>query len=958
MNKIENDSKPLPQSQTNIETGLTTSEAESLLKQFGPNRLKIKKRKPFIIKYLQQFKDPMLILLLIAAIVSYIIAAVPAFHVGDTLTPIEKVIEWVEPSIILLIVFINTMFGAVQEVKAEKAMDSLEKMTTPIAKVLRNGEFDQISSYELVPGDIVILEAGDTIPVDGKIIECSSFKVIESVLTGESVPVEKDENFKSNADTAMADRLDTVYSGTNVVNGRAKILVTHTGMNTEIGKIASLLNDAKDEWSPLEKRMAKVGKILSIFASVCLIAVFLIYIFYVNDIGNIAKTWSNGFKISISIAIAVVPEGLLAILTIVLALGIKRMIKYNALIKKTSSVETLGSASVICSDKTGTLTQNKMTIVEVFTKNKSFNVFDNKDIKQIIEYGMLCNDTKIDEGNLIGDPTETSIVKAGQDIKIDYLALQQKYQRVEELPFDSDRKLMTTINKIKTGEYLIITKGAPDNLFKLCKNDIKPFAKANEEMGTKALRVLAVAIRKIKVIPKTIDFKTIEKDLELVGLYGIIDPPREEVKDAINTCLQAGIRPIMITGDHVNTASAIAKELGILNENQKTISGLELSQLSDEQLKDTVKDYSVYARVSPEDKIRVVKAWQANDQIVAMTGDGVNDAPALKAADIGCAMGITGTEVSKDAADMILMDDNFNTIVQAVKEGRGILDNIKRIMITLFTTNLTELLTLLIGMLLFAFNPFTAIQILWVNLVTESFPGIALGMKKPEKHIMKFDPKDSKNLLNWKMLFRIISQGIIFAILALIAFYLGASSFVGFNFNAMVSTLKQYEVIDETGRQILFNMQIRGSVMAFIVLAISQSFNAFNTFSNKNIFTYKWEDIKPVFIAFCISFGSILFVTVIPKINEIFNTNIYAFGYDSSFGANTSVNLNTFTDVVNNQKIKLNITLYNTNYWYFPLIALLFAFIPTMIFEVAKVVNNLPKFQNYVKTNKFLKAII
>ncbi|WP_412031980.1 cation-translocating P-type ATPase [Malacoplasma muris] len=949
---------------TNFENGLSSGEVETRLKQYGYNRLAIKKRKNFFLKYLEQFKDPMLILLLIAAIVSYVISGVPAFHT-DVLTNVEKVIEWVEPSIIILIVLINTIFGAVQEVKAEKAMDSLEKMTTPIAKVLRNGDFDQVSSYELVPGDIVILEAGDTIPIDGIIVESSSFKVIESVLTGESLPIEKNDEFSFDESTPIGDRLNMVYSGTNVVNGRATVIVTKTGMSTEIGKIASLLNNTKDEWSPLEKRMAKVGKILSIFASICLILVFLLYIFYVNDIGNIQNTWSNGFKISVSIAIAVVPEGLLAILTIVLALGVKRMINYNALIKKTSSVETLGSASVICSDKTGTLTQNKMTIVEVFANNKSFTKLDDKNVLKIIEYGMLCNDTKIDENVLIGDPTETAIVKAGQNFNIDYEKLRDKYIRVEELPFDSDRKLMTTINKISSKEYLIITKGAPDNLFKICKNKTDKFLIANDEMSKKALRVLAIAIKKVKAIPKNINSKTIEKDLELIGLFGIIDPPREEVKDAIQTCLEAGIRPIMITGDHVNTASAIATELGILQEGQLTISGQELSMMTDEQLKNNVKNYSVYARVSPEDKIRVVEAWQANDQIVAMTGDGVNDAPALKAANIGCAMGITGTEVSKDAADMILMDDNFNTIVQAVREGRGILDNIKRIMITLFTTNLTELLTLVFGMLIFAFNPFTAIQILWVNLVTESFPGIALGMKKPEKQIMRFDPKSSKNLLNGKMLFRIFAQGMIFAALSLLAFFLGASSVVGFDYKSMYTVLKQYENVNAAGREILFAMQMRGSIMAFIVLSVSQSFNAFNTFSSKNIFTYKWSDIKYVFIAFCVSFSAILFVTMIPSVNEVFNSNIYTFGNSMnniSYWApdfkgeiiNDSISINQLLKNQINQEIYLQFN----NQWYFPLIAIVFAFIPTIIFEIAKLVNNSEKFIQFSKSNKFLNAII
>lgn len=942
---------------TDVKNGLSSDEIAARLKKYGHNRLTVKKHKNFALRFLEQFKDPMLILLLIAAIVSFVIAGVPAFHTDKLTNNIEKVVEWVEPSIIILIVLINSLFGAIQEFKAEKAMDSLSKMTTPIAKVLRNGQFDQVSSHELVPGDIVILEAGDTIPIDGVIVESSSLKVIESVLTGESLPIEKNDEFSFDENTPIGDRLNFVYSGTNVINGRATIIVTQTGMSTEIGKIASLLNNTKDEWSPLEKRMAKVGRILSIFAFFCLIFVFLLYVFYVNDVGNISNTWSNGFKISISIAIAVVPEGLLAILTIVLALGIKRMIKYNALIKKTSSVETLGSASVICSDKTGTLTQNKMTVVSIFANKQKFDKFTSKNVLKIIEYGMLCNDTKIDDGELIGDPTETSIVKLGNDNGISFEKINKKYKRVEELPFDSDRKLMTTINKISKNEYLIITKGAPDNLFKISKNkNIKDFINANNEMSNNALRVLAISVKKVNSIPKKLTPEFIEKDLEVIGLFGIIDPPREEVKESIKTCLNAGIRPIMITGDHVNTASAIAKELGILNEGQKTISGLELSQLSDDKLKETVRDYSVYARVSPEDKIRVVKAWQANDQIVAMTGDGVNDAPALKAADIGCAMGITGTEVSKDAADMILMDDNFNTIVEAVKEGRGILDNIKRIMITLFTTNLSELITLVIGMLAFAASPFTAIQILWVNLVTESFPGIALGMKKPEKTIMKFNPRESKNLLNRKMLIRIFVQGIIFGALSLLAFFLGASSLVGFNFSDTYNALKNFENLSgqngEIVREIIFTMQMRGSTLAFIVLSISQSFNAFNTFSNKNIFTYKWNDIKYVFIAFCISLSAILFVLLIPKVNDVFNSDIYSFSKFEINNLDKVINLNEYSYIRN---VSSNI---NINYSYLPVLAFIFAFVPTIIFEIIKIINNSNKFSNYARQSKFWNVII
>lgn len=929
---------------TNTKNGLSTNEANDRLKKYGFNQLEVKKKQNFFIKYLSQFKDPMLVLLLIAAVVSFVFAALPKEGI---FTHVEEIIEWVEPSIIILIVFINTMFGAIQEVKSEKAMDSLKNMTTPIAKVIRNGEFSQIKSTELVPGDILILEAGDNIPADGIIVESSTFKVIESVLTGESLPIEKNDEFEYNESTSMADKLNCVYSGTSVINGRAKVLVTATGMNSEIGKIAKILNNEKDIASPLEKRMIKVGKILSIAAAFCAILVFLIYIFYTNNIVDIKNTWINGFKIALSIGIAVVPEGLLAVLTIVLAIGIKRMIKFNAIIKKTSSVETLGSASVICSDKTGTLTQNKMTVIEIFCDNKIFNKDNFVESQKIIEYGMLCNDSKLDGQQIVGDPTETSIVKLGQELEIDFEKLNQKYKRVDELPFDSDRKLMTTINQISNQEYLVITKGAPDNLFKICKNDTNLYDKNNEIMGKKALRVLAIAVKKIRSLPKEITPTIIEKDLELVGLFGIIDPPREEVKETIKTCLNAGIRPIMITGDHVNTANAIASQLGILSNNQETATGIEIAKMSDEELQKNVPKYSVYARVSPEDKIRVVKAWQANGQIVAMTGDGVNDAPALKAADIGCAMGITGTEVSKNAADMILMDDNFNTIVHAIHQGRGILDNIKRIMITLFTTNLVDLLSIILGMLIFSFSPFTAIQMLWVNLITESFPGIALGMKKPQKNVMNFSPNESKNLLDAKVIFRIVSQSLIFLALILLAFFLGAGSAVNYNFNDIVKVFKIYEssLINSEQREAIFLMQMRGSTLAFIVLAVSQSFNAFNTFSNRNIFTYKWSDIKYLIIAFSISFGSICFVLFIPNVNDIFNSDIYNFS-----------DLNKSVDVLINNNFSVKITLSDSGF--LVPIAFIMAFIPTIIFELIKLVTNTHKFSEFSKKNKFLNLIV
>ncbi|WPL40288.1 cation-translocating P-type ATPase [Malacoplasma iowae] len=930
---------------SDFEKGLTSQEVAKRIKTFGYNKLKEKKQHTFFRKFINQFYDPLLLLLIVAAIISYVVAGLNSRK--QHFEPIEVIVEWVEPSVILLIVFINALFGAIQEAKAEKAMEALNKMTTPITKVIRDGNFDQISSIEVVPGDIVIIEAGDTIPADGIIIENNSLKVIESVLTGESIAIEKNEDFVYDDKTPIGDRLNYVYSGTSVINGRATILVTNTGMNTEIGKIASLLNENDGGLSPLEKRISSLGKKLTYIAMFFLVLVFILYVTYVNDPSLISETWSNGFKVAVSIAISVIPEGLLAILTVILALGVKRMAKQNALIKKLSSVETLGSASVICSDKTGTLTQNKMTIVEVFTNKKSFKEFDSKEVKQLIEYGMLCNDTKIDENELIGDPTETSIVKAGIDNGIEVNSLLKKYPRVEELPFDSDRKLMSTIHKVSDG-YLVVTKGAVDNLFSICKNkeSIKEYEKQNEIMSNKALRVLGIAIKKIKSIPKDVTFKTIEKDLQLIGLLGIIDPPREEVKLSIQECLKAGIRPIMITGDHANTASAIAKELNILySDEQKTITGSELEKMSDEELQQHIKEYSVYARVSPQDKIRVVKAWQKNGDIVAMTGDGVNDAPALQAADIGCAMGITGTEVSKGAADMILVDDNFSTIVEAVKEGRGVLDNIKRMMLTLFTTNVSELFTLLFGMLIFRFNPFSALQILWINLVTESFPGIALGMKKAERDVMSFKPNYSNNLLDKKMVLKVLSQGLLTFALCTVGFFLGAGMFVNFNFSLIVQSLQAFHKTTGTSREILLNMQMAGSTMVFITLSISQAFNAFNMFSKHNICTYKWDDIKYVFYAFGISTFFILLVLLVPKMNEVFNLNPYVFS-----------DVKTITQITTSENITTVVqSSTSINYSYFIIIAFVFAFVQTIIIELLKIINNSNWYRKIVNKSNFLK---
>lgn len=932
MNK--NLSESVSELKSDLEKGLTKDEVEFRKKKYGPNKLEGKKKISFFMRFLQQFKNPMIILLFIATIISLLIAFVPSFNTDATKSNIEHIVEKVEPFIILLIVLLNTLFGAFQEAKSEKAVDSLNKMIISKTKVYRDNVFDVINSEELVPGDVILLEAGDSIPADGIIIEASSFKTQESALTGESAAIEKDSKFIFDSQTPIGDRKNCVFSGTNVLNGKAKVLVTSIGMNTEIGKIAKLIAGAESEKSSLEKRVTKLSNILGIIAFILVVVVFLIFIFYVNDVNNIQNSWSNALKIGISVAIAAIPEGLFAIMTVVFALGIKRMIKQNALIKKIQTVEILGNVSVICSDKTGTLTQNKMKLIQLFDGKKSYTNFNEMKNKDIIEYAMLCNDSNDDDGILVGDPTETSLVYAGIDLGISYDDIQNKYPRVADIPFDSDRKMMTTVHKVKDG-YISITKGAFDSISQVSNKTPKEFIQQNEEMSNKALRVLAIAYKKIKAIPKNLE--NLEKNLEFMGLFGIIDPPREEVKKSIELVKKAGISPIMITGDFANTAKAIAKELGIWSEDKLVISGQELREMTDEQLYENIEKYAVYARVSPEDKIRIVNAWKKHNKIVAMTGDGVNDAPALKAADVGCAMGINGTEVSKQAADMILTDDNFSTIVEAVKEGRGVIDNLKRIMLLMFCTNITGLLTVFIGMLVFHHSPFTAIQILWINLVTESLPSIALGMKKPSDRLMEFGPNLRKNLVDRKMLVKIIIQGICFSSIALGMFYLGAAPFVNFDYNLMVEYFKNFDnpnvVNNEQLRTTIFNMQMAGSLAAFIVVTVSQSFNGFNLMSNKSMIKEPWENSKYMLAAFLTSLFLILFVILIPGLNDVFNSNAYVYWINNPVDVNGNV-MNDYS-------------------WIF-VVAFVCAFLPSILVEISKCIYNSNVYNNFVQKHEWL----
>ncbi|MBR2932718.1 MAG: cation-translocating P-type ATPase, partial [Clostridia bacterium] len=680
----------------------------------------------------------------------------------------------------------------------------------PHARVIRDGKQTVIAATELVPGDIILLEAGDFIPADARLLESASLKSEESALTGESVPSEKDASFVAKPDSPLGDRANMVFSGCTITYGTARAVVTATGMDTEMGKIANLLDGEQEGLTPLQKKLADLGKYLGIVALAACGVVFII--------GLIEKIPAlKIFMTSVSLAVSAIPEGLPAIVTIVLSIGVQRMVKKNAIIRKLPAVETLGGASVICSDKTGTLTQNRMTLVKAYLDGgeiTDINSQNDENIRKLLAYGTLCSDGDIevngDKVSHFGDPTETAIVYAAHVNGMTKAALNSKYERLFTLPFDSDRKLMSTVNVID-GKKVVIVKGAFDIMAKRCvSGDIEKARLINDKMSRDALRVLAIGYKIIDNVPENPDTTSLETGLNFMGLVGMIDPPRPEAKEAVAICRKAGIKPVMITGDHVVTASAIAKELGILLDGDLAITGAELDNMSDSELDSKVEHISVYARVSPENKIRIVKAWQRKEQIVSMTGDGVNDAPALKAADIGCAMGITGTDVAKGAADMTLTDDNFATIVVAVKEGRGIYANIKKVVGFLLGTNIGEILTVLVAMLVWHISPLESMQLLWINLVTDSLPAIALGMEAVEKDVMDKAPKPkNEGLFANGYGLRIIIQGFMFGGLSVAAYALG-----------------KYFTGTHQG----------GQTLAFMVLALSQVVQAFNMRSEHSLF--------------------------------------------------------------------------------------------------------------------------
>ena len=780
--------------------GLSSSQIPEKLSQFGENKLTEKKKKTNFQRFLDQFKDVMILILLVAAAISFVIAIIE----GNPK-------EFFEPVLILLIVIINAIMGVVQESKAEKALDALKSMSAPHARVIRDGKEQLINADQLVPGDIIHLEAGDFVPADARLISSSSLKSEEAALTGESVPSEKDSSAQVEAQSPLGDRTNMVFSGCSITYGTATAIVTATGMDTEMGKIANLLDSEEETQTPLQQKLAQLGKYLGFLAIAACGVIFVVGI--LNGIPTMEI-----FMTAVSLAVSAIPEGLPAIVTIVLSIGVQRMAKKNAIIRRLPAVETLGSASVICSDKTGTLTQNRMTLVKAYLDGaddtEDISDTNSENVRKLLLYGTLCSDGSVVFENgmekHLGDPTETSIVYAAHRNGMEKEDVQKRYPRLSAIPFDSDRKLMTTINEID-GKYIAIVKGAFDVMAGKCiKGDLTAAAKVNEEMSQNALRVLAIGYKEVEKIPEVPTSEELECNLTFMGLVGMIDPPREEVKDAVATCKAAGIKPVMITGDHIVTATAIAKALGIWVEGDLSITGAELDNMTDTELDAQVGKISVYARVSPENKIRIVKAWQRAGQVVAMTGDGVNDAPALKAADIGCAMGITGTDVAKGAADMTLTDDNFTTIVSAVREGRSIYANIKKTVGFLLGTNIGEVVSVFTAMLLWHKSPFLSMQLLWLNLVTDSLPAIALGMEPIEDDIMDEKPKPKdEGLFAHGFGIQIVLQGILFGVLALIAFKMGENT---------------------TGQL------AGGQTLAFMVLALSQVVHSFNMRSSHSLF--------------------------------------------------------------------------------------------------------------------------
>ena len=828
---------------TDIENGLVQEQVNEKLEKFGPNELKQEKKKSLFVKFLEQFKDFMIIILIIAAIVSGAISIAQGEAITDSI-------------IILVVVIANAIIGVAQEARAEKSLEALQKLSGHEAKVLRNGSVLVVPASDLVPGDIVVIDTGDYVPADLRIIDAVNLKAQESSLTGESVPVEKQAQKIDQEEVPIGDRVNMLFSSSLITYGRGKAIVVETGMNTEVGKIAGMLSSGKERETPLQAKLNSLGKTLGI--------------------------------VSLIICAVIFAAGMLQVSTIVLAIGVQKMVKKNAIVKNLPAVETLGSATVICSDKTGTLTKNQMTVQKMFVNDHVYDMVNlddivkyenaNQEVKLLVYNGMLCNDTKIaEDGTLTGDPTETALVDIA--FKLGFTKnLYNTMPRVDEIPFDSERKLMTTVHQVN-GKYLVFTKGGIDELLAICNSHIEDgiesnnfneyrsrINEVNETMAKDAMRVLGFAYKELDYKPNT---EELEKDLTFVGMYGMIDPPREEAKVAVEKCKTAGIKTVMITGDHKITATAIAKQLGILENESEAITGTELDRISDEDLKKNIRNYSVYARVAPEHKVRIVNAWQSQGEIVAMTGDGVNDSPALKQADIGCAMGIVGTDVAKEAADVILTDDNFATVVSAVEEGRRIYDNILKVIQFLLSSNIGEIVVLLLATLgtsLFAkwfgitdishLEILMPVHILWINLVTDSLPALALAFDPANKDIMQRKPLKTKGIFTKSMTYRIVYQGIMIGLLTLSAFMIG-----------LATTTEPIEglTLDQSKIEI-------GQTMAFMVLALSELTHVFNIRDNKkSIFRTNIFNNMKLIGAIILSAALMLIVLLVPALRTMFS---------------------------------------------------------------------------------------
>ncbi|MDD2314887.1 MAG: calcium-translocating P-type ATPase, PMCA-type [Proteiniphilum sp.] len=846
----------LQQFQTDSHSGLSIEAAAERLAEHGPNRLESRKQKSALTIFFEQFKSSMVLILLVAAIISAVIGVMEDEGLVETF-------------VILAILVVNAIIGTVQELKAQSSLEALNKMSAPHSKVLRGGQVEEVVSTDLVPGDIVVLDTGDIIPADLRLIETANLKIQESALTGESVPVEKNEEQLADKEIPLGDRHNMAFSTSIVTYGRGRGVVIATGMGTEVGKIAHMLQNTEATETPMGKRLEQLGRLLGYLALAICALIFLVGLLYGNE-------WLEMLMMAVSLAVAAIPEGLQIVSTIVLAIGVQRLVKQNAIVRTLPSVETLGSTTVICSDKTGTLTQNRMTVVEGWSGGNPIDFRNappaeelDSDENMLLQTAVLCTDAHLKmrpDGHheTAGDPTETAIVDVALGLKKNKLVLDQQFPRVGEVPFDSGRKRMATINKMGEGDFRIHVKGGLDevlavtshilihgNIRPITDEDRETIRKENHRMAQLALRVLAVAYRNIDVIPAEVTDATIEKELVFIGLLGMIDPARPEVMEAVKKCRTAGIRPVMITGDHKVTAVAIASEIGIYREKDKAVTGTDLEAITQDNLERSVKDYSVYARVAPEHKVRIVQAWQLHGDIVAMTGDGVNDAPALKQADIGVSMGIVGTEVAKDASDVVLTDDNFATIVRAVEEGRRIYDNILKAIQFLLSSNVGEVLLIFIAFLWNLGNPLSPILILWINLVTDSLPALALSMDPAEKDIMTRKPRDpQKGIFSKGMIWRIFYQGSTIGLISLAAYLIGRNDGI------------------RTG---LEHPEMLGQTMAFAVLGLSQLLHVRNLHSNKlSSFRINILANKSLLGAIFLSILLLLLVLIVPGVMQIF----------------------------------------------------------------------------------------